>query len=79
PVLKTGEIVGILRISEQTALFSKNIQCFRRYFIFTFGILFLIITLFIFLLLRQKNQPLETVLPILKPMLKHPDENRYFI
>ncbi|MCD4924224.1 two-component sensor histidine kinase, partial [Enterococcus faecalis] len=61
PVLKSGEIVGIIRISEQTALFSKNIQSFRRYIIFTFGILFLLITLFIFLLLRQKNQPLVTV------------------
>lgn len=55
PVLKSGEIVGIIRISEQTALFSKNIQSFRRYIIFTFGILFLLITLFIFLLLRQKS------------------------
>ncbi|MFX4040393.1 two-component system histidine kinase PnpS [Enterococcus faecalis] len=79
PVLKSGEIVGIIRISEQTALFSKNIQSFRRYIIFTFGILFLLITLFIFLLLRQKNQPLVTVLPILKRMLKHPDENRSII
>lgn len=55
PVLKPGEIVDIIRISEQTALFSRNIQSFRRYIIFTFGILPLLITLFIFLLLRQKN------------------------
>lgn len=79
PIISDGETVGIIRLSEETSQFSKSIQSFRRYVILTFGLLFLIITIFIFLLLRQKNEPLITVLPILKRMLNHPDETRSII
>lgn len=79
PIKKDKQLVGILRISEEASQFSQSIQSFRRYIILTFGLLFLIITVFVFLLLRQKNKPLITVLPVLKKILKHPDENRSII
>ena len=79
PVAKNGERIGIIRMSEETAQFSNSIQSFRRYILFTFGLLFLIITAFVFLLLHQKNEPLVTVLPVLKKIVKYPDEARSII
>lgn len=79
PVDKDGELIGIIRISEQTELFSNSIQSFKRYILLTLGLLFLIITAFIFLLLHQKNEPLVTVLPVLKKIVKYPDEARSII
>ncbi|MBP2099642.1 two-component system histidine kinase PnpS [Enterococcus rivorum] len=79
PVKKDKQLIGILRIAEEASQFSQSIQSFRRYIIFTFGLLFLIITIFVFLLLRQKNEPLITVLPVLKKILQHPDENKSII
>lgn len=79
PVEKNNQLIGIVRISEETTQFAKSIQTFRRYLIFTLGILFFIITLFVLLLLRQKNEPLVTVLPVLKKIVKHPDETRSII
>lgn len=79
PVEKDNQLIGIIRIAEETTQFAKSIQTFRRYLIFTLGILFFIITVFILLLLRQKNEPLVTVLPVLKKIVKHPDETRSII
>ncbi|MBO0472679.1 two-component system, OmpR family, phosphate regulon sensor histidine kinase PhoR [Enterococcus sp. DIV0840] len=79
PVDKNGELIGIIRMSEETTQFSNSIQSFRRYILFTLGILFLIITAFVFLLLHQKNEPLVTVLPVLKKIVKYPDEARSII
>lgn len=79
PVYKHGELIGIVRLAEETTQFSNSIQSFRRYILFTLGILFLIITVFVFLLLHQKNEPLVTVLPVLKKIVKYPDEARSII
>ncbi|OJG28175.1 sensory box histidine kinase [Enterococcus caccae] len=79
PVNKDGELTGIIRMSEETAQFSNSIQSFKRYILLTLGLLFLIITAFIFLLLHQKNEPLVTVLPVLKKIVKYPDESRSII
>ncbi|ALS00572.1 PAS domain-containing sensor histidine kinase [Enterococcus silesiacus] len=79
PVDKDGQLVGILRMSEETTQFSNSIQSFKRYILFTLGLLFLIITAFVFLLLHQKNEPLVTVLPVLKKIVKYPDEARSII
>ncbi|MGX7148901.1 sensor histidine kinase [Enterococcus ureasiticus] len=79
PVDKNGELIGIIRMSEETTQFSNSIQSFRRYILFTLGILFLIITAFVFLLIHQKNEPLVTVLPVLKKIVKYPDEARSII
>lgn len=79
PVKKNGELIGIIRMSEETAQFSNSIQSFRRYILITLGLLFFVITAFVFLLLRQKNEPLVTVLPVLKKIVKYPDEARSII
>lgn len=79
PVDKEGERIGILRMSEETTQFSNSIQSFKRYILLTLGLLFLIITAFVFLLLHQKNEPLVTVLPVLKKIVKYPDEARSII
>lgn len=79
PIYQNDELTGLLRVSEETSQFSNVIQNFRRYIFFTLGLLFLIITAFVFLLLHQKNEPLVTVLPVLKKIVKHPDETRSII
>ncbi|WP_207694960.1 two-component system, OmpR family, phosphate regulon sensor histidine kinase PhoR [Enterococcus sp. DIV0212c] len=79
PIREKGELIGIIRVAEETTQFSNSIQSFRRYILFTLGILFLIITAFVFLLLHQKNEPLVTVLPVLKKIVKYPDEARSII
>ncbi|MBO0445398.1 two-component sensor histidine kinase [Enterococcus ureilyticus] len=79
PVQENGKLIGIIRVAEETTQFSNSIQSFRRYILFTLGILFLIITAFVFLLLHQKNEPLVTVLPVLKKIVKYPDEARSII
>lgn len=79
PIYQDNELKGLLRVSEETSQFSKSIQSFRRYIFFTLGLLFLIITAFVFLLLHQKNEPLVTVLPVLKKIVKYPDEARSII
>ncbi|MGG5340709.1 ATP-binding protein [Enterococcus sp. AZ192] len=79
PVKKNGDLVGIIRMSEETTQFSSSIQSFKRYILLTLGILFIIITGFVFVLLQQKNEPLVTVLPVLKKIVKYPDEARSII
>jgi two-component system phosphate regulon sensor histidine kinase PhoR len=79
PVRQNDKLVGIIRLSEETTQFSSSIQSFRRYLLVTLGLLFLIITVFVFILLHQKNEPLITVLPVLKKMVKYPDESRSII
>lgn len=79
PVYKNGKLIGIIRMSEETTQFSNSVQSFRRYILFTLGLLFLIITAFVFALLHQKNEPLVTVLPVLKKIVKYPDEARSII
>lgn len=76
PIRINGDLIGIVRISEQSEQLSKSIKVFRQYILITIGILFLIITIFILLLIRQKNRPLVTVLPVLKNIVQHPDRER---
>ncbi|MHC5218080.1 sensor histidine kinase [Enterococcus sp. LJL128] len=79
PVKIRGELIGIIRISEEASKFSSSLAAFRNFLIIIFGLLFLIITVFLLLMIRQKNKPLLTVLPFLKRMLQQPEKNRSII
>lgn len=79
PIEIKGKLIGILRISEEASKFSSSISAFRNFLIFIFGLLFLIITVFLLLMIRQKNKPLLTVLPFLKRMIQNPQKGRSII
>ncbi|MGX7351694.1 sensor histidine kinase [Enterococcus canis] len=79
PIRHNGTMIGVIRLSEEVSQFSQNIRTFRQYIILTLGLLFTVITGFILLLIRQKNQPLLTVLPVLKNILQQPEKERSII
>ncbi|MCB5950581.1 two-component sensor histidine kinase [Enterococcus sp. BWT-B8] len=79
PIKSDGKLIGIIRVSEEASKFSGSIRTFRNFLISIFSLLFLILTIFILLMIRQKNKPLLTVLPFLKRMIKDPEKNRSII
>ncbi len=74
PYEKKGKLLGIIRISEKYAGFSGNIRKFQL-LLFSF-IALLIVGLFVLTLVivRQRNRPLRTVLPVLRNVLAHPEK-----
>lgn len=79
PIEVKGKLIGILRISEEASKFSGSLSAFRNFLIVVFGLLFFVITIFLLLMIRQKNKPLLTVLPFLKRMIKNPQKGRSII
>ncbi|MBP1045599.1 two-component sensor histidine kinase [Enterococcus sp. BWM-S5] len=79
PVNVNGKLIGVLRISEEASKFSGSISAFRNFLFFIFGLLFLVITIFLLLMIRQKNKPLLTVLPFLKRLIQNPQKGRSII
>lgn len=79
PIEIKGKLIGILRISEEASKFSGSLSAFRNFLIVIFGLLFLTITVFLLLMIRQKNKPLLTVLPFLKRMIQQPQKGRSII
>lgn len=79
PIEQNGKLLGILRISEEASKFSGSLSAFRNFLLVIFGLLFLIITVFLLLMIRQKNKPLLTVLPFLKRMIQDPQKGRSII
>ncbi|MHC5374273.1 sensor histidine kinase [Enterococcus sp. LJL120] len=73
PVTLDNQRIGILRISETTVGFASSAENFRRSILFVLTIAFIIIALMVLYLIRQKNRPMETVLPVLKKMVDHPE------
>ena len=74
PVKKSGQLEAILRIAEPTSGFLPRTESFRRWVFFFFLSFFLVLTGMIYYLIYQKNQPLKTVLPVLKKMVQNPNQ-----
>ena len=74
PVKKSGQLEAILRIAEPTSGFLPRTESFRRWVIFFFLSFFLVLAGMIYYLIYQKNQPLKTVLPVLKKMVQNPNQ-----
>ncbi|SJZ63071.1 two-component system, OmpR family, phosphate regulon sensor histidine kinase PhoR [Pilibacter termitis] len=74
PVKTDGKLIGFLRISNEVASFSKAIELFRSYMIGILSVLFIILGISILRLIRQKNEPIEMILPVLKKSLRKPEE-----
>ncbi|BDP81242.1 two-component sensor histidine kinase [Enterococcus faecium] len=74
PVKKSGQLEAILRIAEPTSVFTFRTESFRRWVFFFFLSFFLVLAGMIYYLIYQKNQPLKTVLPVLKKMVQNPNQ-----
>lgn len=74
PVKKSGQLEAILRIAEPTSVFLPRTESFRHWVFFFFLSFFLVLAGMIYYLIYQKNQPLKTVLPVLKKMVQNPNQ-----
>ncbi|HFR4278715.1 TPA: ATP-binding protein [Enterococcus faecium] len=74
PVKKSGQLEAILRIAEPTSVFLPRTESFLRWVFFFFLSFFLVLAGMIYYLIYQKNQPLKTVLPVLKKMVQNPNQ-----
>jgi two-component system phosphate regulon sensor histidine kinase PhoR len=74
PIKSENELIGVLRIAEPTSGFLKQAEGFRRSILIVFVLFFLLIASLVLYLIRQKNRPIETVLPVLKKMVRQPEQ-----
>lgn len=75
PIEADNQLVEILRVSESTADFMNQAGTVKRSIFIVYTILCLMILGVVWYFLRQKNRPLETVLPVLRKMIAQPDRN----
>ena len=66
PIKVNGKLVAIIRIAEPTSGFLPRTEGFRRWVFGFFLVFFLLLTFMIYYLIYQRNQPLKTVIPVLK-------------
>ena len=74
PIKVNGQLEAIIRIAEPTSGFLPRTENFSRWVFFFFLIFFIVLTSMIYYLAYQRNQPLKTVLPVLKKMVNNPDK-----
>lgn len=73
PVKIDNQLVGILRIAEPTqAFWPESIQMKRAIFLVYF-LLCCSFSFALFKIIRQRNHPIETILPVLKRMIEEPE------
>ncbi|MDH6364153.1 two-component system phosphate regulon sensor histidine kinase PhoR [Enterococcus sp. PF1-24] len=75
PIMQGDQLTGIVRIAEPTAHFQPQITRFRHKIFSLLIWPFLVIVGLLAYFIRQKNRPLETVLPVLKKLVKHPERS----
>ncbi|RCG03693.1 two-component sensor histidine kinase, partial [Enterococcus faecium] len=63
-----------IRTADPLSSFFPGAVMFRRWVFFVFLSVFLVLAGMIYYLIYQKNQPLKTVLPVLKKMVQNPNQ-----
>ena len=66
------KLIGILRIAEPVNAFWPESRQMKQAIFLVYVTLCALITFFIFKLMRQRNRPVETILPVLKRMIQDP-------
>lgn len=74
PVKEDGNLQQILRIAEPTAPFFAKSQTIQRSIFFVYLLFCLFVSFLTFHALRQRNRPVQTILPVLKKMISSPDQ-----
>lgn len=72
PIKKENELIGILRIAEPVTAFWPESQQMKQGIFFVYFTLCSLVTFFLFRMMRRRNRPIETILPVLKRMIKDP-------
>lgn len=72
PIVSDNHLIGILRIAESTHTFMVQASNVKKSILTVYLILCGLITAVVFYFLRQKNRPLETLLPAIKKMVANP-------
>lgn len=79
PITADQKLSGILRISEPTTEFLSAAGQVRRSIFLVYSLLCLLITLVVLHFLRQKNRPVEKILPVLKKMVAQPEKSELIL
>lgn len=66
PVKEDGNLTQILRIAEPTAAFFAKNQGIKQSILIVYLVFCFLISLLIFHTLRQRNRPIQTILPVVK-------------
>lgn len=74
PVKKDNKLIEILRVSESTSVFMRHAETVKRSILLVYLVLCGLITALVLYFVHQKNRPLETMLPVLKKMVKNPQQ-----
>lgn len=74
PVKEDGNLTQILRITEPTAAFFAKNQGIKQSILIVYLVFCFLISLLIFHTLRQRNRPIQTILPVVKKMITSPDQ-----
>ena len=73
PIKEDGQLQSIIRIAEPTENFLPSARQMKQAIFVVYGLFWLILSGIILQILRRRNHPIETILPVLKKMIAHPD------
>lgn len=73
-IKEDGNLTQILRIAEPTAAFFAKSQSIERSILIVYMLFCLFVSILIFHTLRQRNRPVQTILPVIKKMISSPDQ-----
>jgi two-component system phosphate regulon sensor histidine kinase PhoR len=73
PIKEDGQLKAIIRIAEPTANFLPSAQRMKQAIFLVYSLFWLILSGIILQILHRRNRPVETILPVIKKMIKHPD------
>lgn len=76
PVKENGEITQIIRMAEPTKNFLPEAKQMKQAIFLVNFVFWLILTLIILSILRRQNRPVETILPVIKQMIKEPEQQK---
>jgi two-component system phosphate regulon sensor histidine kinase PhoR len=74
PIKTDGNLQQILRIAEPTGPFLARSQSIQRSIFWVYLLFCLFISFLTFHALRQRNRPIQTILPVLKKMISSPEQ-----
>lgn len=79
PIKKEGKITEIIRIAEPTANFLPNAAKMKHAIFFVYSFFWIVLSVILLQVLRRRNRPIETILPVLQKMIAQPDHKETII
>lgn len=79
PIKENGNIRFILRLSEATKQFFPQAKQIKRGILAVYSLISIFLSSTILVMINRKNRPLETVLPVLKRMIAHPENHEIIV